>query len=508
MLTNNVRASLLATTAVLTLIASASAGPNLVLDPSFETGAPWTLGGNGLGGPARTGASALVGGCVGGGCVVVNPASGLTGTAITSQTINLQPGIYQGSFYYSSAGFTPAVNNNQLAVSLGNNTPINQSDIPAAGYTQYSFISAASGGPTSLRFGIRQDPGFSEIDDVVLELVDDGQGNNIAAAAQTVAVQASRDFLDRLHDRFDHAGSPIATASVRETVLASNGAAYANAGGKYRAFMSVFGSNGEWDDSSASADRRGLSAGFEFAAARGLDLGIAVALSRTDFDTRTLFTANSAEASEYLGAIYAHWSAASAPIYVNAIVGYGHSSNDMVRLSLVGLGSAVARDVDSSQWFGSAEIGWDWSVSQRLTLTPFARVDTAIVDQDGYAETGFGLFIPAVVSGEEFDATRSIVGLRGEADLDIGKRGARLGAKVGWAHEFDQDRFVTFSETTGPVTFTGVGTAARPDEDSVVAGANLEVGVSDTASLYAGYNGNYGDTQEIHAGEVGLRVTW
>jgi len=505
-------ATLLATTAVLTLIASANA--NVVLDPGFESGAfgPWVSGGSGFnsitgnfsGTTPRTGSFAFSGGCVGAGCVVVG-ATGVSGPGSITQTINLAPGIYQGAFYYRSVGGT-----NQLAASLGNYTPINQTNIAAAPYTRYSFISAASGGATKLAIGLRNDPDYDRVDDVSLVMVDDGKGNNIAAAAQTVAVQASREFLDRLQGRFSHAGSPIQSASVRETVVASAGGLnYVNAGGKYRAFLSVFGSDGEWDDSATEADRRGLSAGIEIAAGRTLDIGVAFSLSRSDFSTRTAFTANSGEASEYLGAIYAHWSPSSAPVYVNLIAGYGQSSNDFARTSLVGLGSVGAEEVDSSQWFGSAELGYDWAVSERFTLTPFARIDGATLDQDGYAEVPSpgALLVPAVVAGRDFDALRSVLGVRAEVGLDIG-RGGKLGAKVGWAHDFEQDRFVTFTETTGPVSFSGVTGAATPAEDAVVAGASLELAVSDQASVYAGYNGDFADEQEIHAGEVGLRVTW
>jgi outer membrane autotransporter protein len=144
-----------------------------------------------------------------------------------------------------------------------------------------------------------------------------------------------------------------------------------------------------------------------------------------------------------------------------------------------------------------------------LVLTPFARLDGASIDQDAYAEVPSpgSLLVPAVVGGRDFDAARSVLGLRASLDLDIG-RGAKLGAKAGWAHEFEQDRFVLFTETTGPVSFSGVAGAARPSEDSLVVGGSLEVAVSDEAALYAGYNGDFGDEQEIHAGEVGLRVTW
>jgi hypothetical protein len=505
-----VRATLLATTAVLSIIASANA--NVVGDPGFESGVfgTWANSGgsglNSIGGPARTGAFAFDGGCVGAPCVVVGP-TGVSGAGSISQVLNLQPGIYQGSFYIENLPGTP----NRFAVSLGNNTVFDRTDLASNTYRQFNYISAVSGGPTSLVLGIRQDPGFSNIDDVSLVMVDDGEGNNIAAAAQTVAVQASRELLDRLHDRFSHAGSPIRSASVRETVVASaGGMSYVNAGGKYRAFLSVFGSDAEWDDSAAEAERRGLSAGIEVAAGNTLDVGVALSLSRSEFSTQTIFTANGGEASEYLGAVYAHWSPSSAPVYLNLIGGYGQSSNDFTRLSLVGLGSVGAQDVDSEQWFASAEFGFDWAVSERFMLTPFARIDGAWLEQDGYAEFpefGGALLVPAVVAGRDFDALRSVLGVRAEVGLDIG-RGGKLGGKVGWAHDFEQDRFVTFTETTGPVSFAGAAGAATPAEDAVVAGANLELSVSDQASVYVGYNGDFADEQEIHAGEVGLRVTW
>lgn len=512
-----VRATLLATTAVLTLIASANA--NVVLNPSFEQNTDWAFGADVnthySASSANTGLRSFTGGCVedvGHNCVSVGP-TGVTGVGTATQVLNLQPGIYQGQFFLQNAPGTP----NRFAVSLGNNVVFDRTDLASnASYRPFNFVSAAPGGATNLVLGIRQDPGFSFIDDVDLFMVDDGEGNNVAAAAQTVAVQASREFLDRLQDRFSHAGSPIQMANVRETVVASaGGMSYVNSSGKYRAFMSVFGSDAEWDDSATDAERRGLSAGIEFSAGSTIDIGLAFSLSRSEFTTQTAFTANAGEASEYLGAVYAHWSPSSTPVYLNVIAGYGQSSNDFTRTAFFDIGfdgfldAVRAQDVDSSQWFGSAEIGFDWAVSQSFTLTPFARIDGAMIDQDGYSEVAFvNSSLPtALVAGRDFDAARSVLGLRAAMDLNVG-RGGKLGAKVGWAHDFEQDRFVAFTEATGPVSFAGVAGAATPAEDSVVAGASLEVAVSDRAALYAGYNGDFADEQEIHAGEVGLRVTW
>lgn len=505
-----VRATLLATTAVLTLIAAAnSASANLLTNPGFQDSnvllAPWVSGGTFSVAPGFgvSGSNSAATSCAVAACVVVG--AGVSGTGTITQSVNLAPGIYRASFAGRSFSGTPI----QVASSLGANVGVNTTDSSAT-FKQFSFISAAVGGPTNFVIGAEGGGGVYDVDNTSLVMVDDGEGNNIAAAAQTVAVQASREFLDRLQGRFSHAGSPIQSASVRETVVASAGGLnYVNAGGKYRAFLSVFGSDAEWDDSATEADRRGLSAGIEAAVGSSLDIGVAFSLSRSEFSTQTLFTANEGEASEYLGAIYAHWSPSSAPVYLNVIGGYGQSSNDFSRTSLVGLGSVGAQEVDSSQWFASAEFGFDWTVSERFMVTPFARIDGAWLEQDGYAELPApgALLVPAVVAGRDFDALRSILGVRAEVGLDIG-RGGKLGGKVGWAHDFEQDRFVTFTETTGPVTFAGAAGAATPAEDAVVAGANLELSVSDQASVYVGYNGDFADEQEIHAGEVGLRVTW
>jgi outer membrane autotransporter protein len=504
------RSTLLATAATITLLGSGHAAENLVLDPGFESGAfgTWVSGGGGFtsisGASPNTGSFSFHGGCVGAACVVVGP-TGVTGGGTATQAIDLQPGIYQASFYYRASGGTP----NHLAVSLGNHTPIDLLNTAAAGYTQYSFISAVpTAGLTNLVFGIQNDPNFDDIDDVSLILVDDGAGNNIGAAAQTVAVQASRDLLDRLHDRFNHAGSPIQSASVRETVVAAAGSGtYVNAGGKYRAFMNVFGSHGEWGSNATEADRRGVSLGAEMAATQGLDVGAAFAFSRTDFDTKTGVTINIGDTYEYLGALYAHWTPSSMPLYVNVLGGYGSSSNDLSRANT--LGSAAASDVSADQWFGSAEIGWDWQRSG-VMLTPFVRFDIARVEQDGYTESASGLFVPAVVAGRDFDAMRSILGLRAEWDISsIGRYGAKVGAKAGWAHEFEQDRLVTFTQTVAPtVVLAGTATGAQPEEDTAVVGANFEVAIGGDTSIYAGYNGNFGGNQAINAGEAGVRVTW
>lgn len=506
MLKTNARAIALATTATALLAGIADATPIPVPNGGFETGtlSSWATGGGvGVTAVPNSGNYGAFSGCIGGGCFSTGP-TGVTGNATISQSFNLQPGIYQVSY----AEYNSSSTNNQFAVSLGNNLVRNSVNESAHTYQDFSHISAVSGGPTTLAFGFRNDPAYIYLDDVTLELIDDGFGNNIGAASQTVALQASLDFIERIQDRFGHAGSPMELASAGEVMVAdaSGGGYYSRGNGKYRAFIEVFGGHGEWDDSDTTSNRRGITAGFEFAAHETLALGAAVAFGSSDFKTETLLTTNRGDADELLGAVYLNWSPRETPLYFSALVGYGESDNDLKRTSLLGFGSVIAQDVNATQWFGSAEIGFDWNMTSSFTLTPFARIDGASLEQDGYAEGQIAgaTLVPATVASQDADALRSALGAR--IAFNVGR--AEVKAKAAWAHNFEQDRFVTFSETTGPVTFVGTTGAATPDEDSALVGASVNVPVSRGASIYAAYNGDLGSTQNIHSGEVGLRVTW
>lgn len=494
------RPLLLGTTAAILLASGAQAQAVPVTNFDFETGdlTGWT---------ATCPGDAFCD-VTGGG----NPGSAFEGYSNTatpgtlSQTLATGPGIYRVEFDYLQ---TVNSASNVLGVRLGSGA-VATNPVTTSYQTATHLLGTQTANPALVfEYTTVSGTGVHRIDNVVVTQVDDIEGPNIAAAAQTVAVQASRDLLDRLQDRFNRAGSPIQSASVRETVVADgSGGAYVNAGGKYRAFMNVFGSHGEWGSNAAEADRRGLSLGAEMAATNGLDVGAAFAFSRTDFDTKGTFTTKNGDAYEYLGALYAHWTPSSMPLYVNVLAGYGSSSSDFERANILGTG--VASDVSADQWFGSVEVGWDWNKGAAVVLTPYVRFDAATIEQDGYTEVATGLFVPSVVAGRDFDAARSILGLRAETDIpSVGKYGARIGGKVGWAHEFEQDRLVTFTQSLSPtVVFAGTASAARPAEDSVVAGANFEVAIGGDTSIYAGYNGNFGGNQAINAGEAGVRITW
>lgn len=495
------RALLLATTALALLTGSAGAaapfffgGPNLVTNGDFETGTffGWTNAGNSVSAiDPFQGTYALRGGCTPVACT-------------TSQSIALQPGIYQFSYYLNNEGGP----NNQFIAKLGPVTVNNIVDANAFSYTHFSHIVAASGGATNVFFSIFQDPSFMDVDNVSLIEVDDGQGNNLGAASQTVAAQASREFMDQLFDRFGHSGSPMQLASAGEVVVASNdGMTYINGPGHYRAFLSVYGDDARWDSGDVRGHRFGFMLGAEWAPCNSWDIGLAIGRTTSHFDTDTFFTENRGRADETLGALYTNWSPNNGPFYATGVIGYGRSENDFMRENF--FGAVGAYNVPTKQWFGGVEAGFDWRGWSRMTLTPFARVDAARLKQNAYMEeVEFGVLVPAFVDSKEQTAARTLLGLRATTDFNlIGRYPWQLSAKAAWQHEFDRNRDVTFSEFSG-VTFTGTATGATPVANSALVGASLEAPLTDHASLYVGYNGDFGSGQRIHEGEAGFKVTW
>lgn len=508
------RVVLLSSVAMAMVSASAVAAP-LVNNGSFETGdlTGWTAGAsyttNAL---ASDGAWSARSGCVAADCVTLG-AGGVSGTGVLSQAIDLDGGVYRLTYDHNNAS---GGTENRFAVSLGTNLLRYSVNAASSGdFLSYENITAVSGGSTTLAFGVRHEPSYQYIDNITLVQIDDGEGNNIAAVSQSVAFQGTYGFLDRIQNRFGRAGSPVSVALNTPVEVADNSGGYISPNGSMRAHISGYGDRGKWDEGIKSR-RWGLSAGVETAVTDTLDLGVTLSAGHSRFTTETLFTDNTGRADEYLGAIHAHFSPNSVPLYLTAAAGYGYTSTDFTRASASD-GTVVARGVESTQWLGSVELGFDWKLGKSFTLTPYLRGDAARLDQDGYTEAALSVasLLPMTVEAVEQDAARTVLGARGSFDIAAGKRGARLTMGAGWAHEFETDRAVAFgvtSPTIGAggtdVLFAGTTSAATPEEDSVVAGASVEAPVSDEARIYVGYNGLFASGNDSHGAEAGLRVVW
>jgi PEP-CTERM motif-containing protein len=158
-----VRIGLIGLTVVFALAFSTPSSANLVVNGGFESGdfSGWT-GGFPDNFVATDDAALVHSGQFGVAFGAVGALSDL------SQTLTTIPGqIYNISFWLDSNGLSP----DEVKLSWGGVAIFDQSNIPANGWTQYSFLETALSTSTLLDFGLRQDSGYSGLDDVSVDTV-------------------------------------------------------------------------------------------------------------------------------------------------------------------------------------------------------------------------------------------------------------------------------------------------------------------------------------------------
>ena len=132
-------------------------------------------------------------------------------------------------------------------------------------------------------------------------------------------------------------------------------------------------------------------------------------------------------------------------------------------------------------------------------MQPFAGLSFMQLDTDGFTETGGSAALTAASNTES--TTFTTLGLRlGRQVTDT----VRVHGMAGWRHAFgDVDPTATFT-LAGSTPFTIAG--APIAEDALVIEAGFEVEVSDTLSLGAGYDGQFGDGSTANQVEGHLRL--
>ncbi|TPI59369.1 autotransporter domain-containing protein [Mesorhizobium sp. B3-1-3] len=79
--------------------------------------------------------------------------------------------------------------------------------------------------------------------------------------------------------------------------------------------------------------------------------------------------------------------------------------------------------------------------------------------------------------------------------------------RAAWVHEFEPDRSVKPSFQAAPGTsFVIQGTSAA--EDAVAVNAGLKMNWSSNTSMFAAFDGKFGDGLQSYGGDVGLKVNW
>jgi autotransporter-associated beta strand protein len=198
--------------------------------------------------------------------------------------------------------------------------------------------------------------------------------------------------------------------------------------------------------------------------------------------------------------------------HADALAGYAHADNRLTRpVSIPGLAPQAANGrTGADQFLGQIEAGYGFGLyaPARATLTPLARLQVASVDQAGFTESGAGLFDLAVAP-QTTTSVRSTLGVDLAGAIEVGARAPlALKLRLGWMHEYaDTGRPVTAAFAGAPTgAFTVLG--AAPPRDSALVGLSASLAVSQSTSLYLGYDGELGGGADNHAVTVGVKVVW
>ena len=210
--------------------------------------------------------------------------------------------------------------------------------------------------------------------------------------------------------------------------------------------------------------------------------------------------------------VAAYGSFTQAGFYVDALVGYAWSSNQLQRQIVIpNLQPRTANgSAGANQFLGQAEAGYKIGVyaPAQASVTPFARLAVQSVTQNAFSESGANS-LSLNVAQQGTSSLRSTIGaeLAGEVPLGGGSELA-LALRLGWMHEFDDtSRPISAAFAGAPGNpFTVYG--ATPARDSAVIGFQASTAIAEATSIYLRYDGEVGGGTDNHTLNLGLRVSW
>ena len=247
------------------------------------------------------------------------------------------------------------------------------------------------------------------------------------------------------------------------------------------------GNSHDIDLQGGKADIAGTMAGVD---AKVGDHGVIGALFAYDNADVTLGGDGSkATIESYSGGLYGAWH--DGGFYTNGMAAYTRNNYKSERNILFPGAAATANgSTNGNQATVNLDGGYDWHVTDRLTLGPLAGVQYVHLDVDGFNESGFSASDLAVGS-QDMDSLQSRLGGRVDYHL-LTQPTASFAAELhaAWQHEFLNDSRgigAAFSNT-GPVPLApfSVQTAA-PLRDAAVVGAGLNFTFHNRLTLFADY---------------------
>ncbi len=248
----------------------------------------------------------------------------------------------------------------------------------------------------------------------------------------------------------------------------------------------------------------GFAAGGDLTVANNLLLGIGLSYSSTAFSTSIPSNNGTNEAVS----VAAYASYAPDAWYVDAALGYAYNWSSLTRtIVFPGVFRTAQGNPSANQFLGSVELGYAFSLSQRLALTPFGHFEVTASTQNGFAETGAGA-ISLNAAAQTTTGVRSVLGMQLSGSVSvIEPQDLWLAVRAGWAHDYaDLSGSLTANFLGKPDTsFTVIG--PTPDRNAATIGASVNLALG-FGQAFVSYDGNLAQSYSTHSGMVGFRVAF
>jgi outer membrane autotransporter protein len=174
--------------------------------------------------------------------------------------------------------------------------------------------------------------------------------------------------------------------------------------------------------------------------------------------------------------------------------------------SLTVSGSGQTASSDSTVWLAGASLGASYrSAWGGWTVTPNARLEAVRWHIDGFDESGSSANL--TVADMDGGLLRARAGLAGGTELRVGDW--RLHPELRLAAAYDWQLYG--GDVTAHFTGTGidmVSGGAQPSGIRALPGLGIAASLSDSLSLYAAYDGEFGAGLQVHTILAGMRVRW
>jgi outer membrane autotransporter protein len=256
---------------------------------------------------------------------------------------------------------------------------------------------------------------------------------------------------------------------------------------------------GNSDQDGFSSKSFGLTTGFDHFVTPDLLAGAAVSWLRSWTDGSNDSSGSSNKIDSYQLTLYGSWR--QDRLTVDGQVGAGWNHFDQKR-QIDFLGSTASADYDGQQYSASSRVGYDFTLGDSTTLTPFAGLRWIHARNEAYDETGAGSANNSVDSLNTDSVTHEIGAKAAwQFETDMGTVSPEVSAA--WVHDYTSSAI----DTTGRIGGTAFSVQSeRLPSDGARIGVALGLDMVEGARLRVEYDGELRSGYQSQTGTV--RAAW